>query len=57
MLACLLACSLDLRGEGCSNIYGIKAPSFLEPHFISANLAIHGLARVGCHLHKWLGIN
>ena len=38
-------------------IYDIKAPSFLEPYFVSADLAIHGLARAGRHLHKWPGID
>ena len=41
----------------CIYIYDIKAPSFLEPHFVCADLAIHGLARVGRHLHKWPGIH
>ena len=41
----------------CIYIYDIKAPSFLEPHFVSADLAIRGLARVGRHLHKWPGIH
>ena len=31
--------------------------SFLEPDFVFADLAIHGLAWVGRHLHKWPGIN
>ena len=38
-------------------IYDIKAPSFLEPHFISADLAMYSLARPGRHLHKWPGID
>ena len=31
----------------CIYIYDIKASSFLEPHFVFADVAIHGLARVG----------
>ena len=33
----------------CTYIYDMKAPSFLEPHFLFADLAINSLARVGCH--------
>ena len=36
----------------CIYIYDIKAPSFFEPHCVSADLAIHGLARMGRHLYK-----